>query len=176
MIIHEVKANNRQACFQIKTRRGEFSFPFIKLRLVPSSTNRITDVYVDREAGKQAITYVLQSGDEDTVHLDDFLHYNRDPDYVRDLTLYNLTVRAVDLVKRSKLPKRELARKLKTSPAQVYRLLDPTNYTKTIDQMVRLLACLDCTVDVRVSESKDSTPTNSAADTEIAPKQAGRSG
>ena len=94
---------------------------------------------------------------------------------MRELTLYNLTVQAVDLVKRSQLPKRELARKLKTSPAQVYRLLDPTNYTKTIDQMVRLLACLDCTVEVRVSESKDSTPMNSAADTEIAPKQACRS-
>ena len=61
MIIQEVKANNRQHCFQIKTRRGEFSFPFIKLKLVPSSTNRIKDVYVDREAGKQAITYVLFS-------------------------------------------------------------------------------------------------------------------
>jgi hypothetical protein len=128
-------------------------------------------VYVDREAGKQAITYVLQSGDEDTVHLDDFLHYNRDPDYVRDVTLYNLTVQAVDLVKRSKLAKRELARKLKTSLAQVYRLLDPTNYRKTIDQMVRLLACLDCTVDIRVYESKDIAPTNSGTRLDIAPEQ-----
>ena len=159
MIIQDVKANNRQHCFQIKTRRGEFSFPFIKLKLVPSSTNRIKDVYVDREAGKQAITYVLQSGDEDTVHMDDFLYYNRDPDYVRDVTLYNLTVKVVDLLQHSKLPKRELARKLKTSPAQVYRLLDPTNYRKTTDQMVRLLACLDYTVDVRVRESKDGART-----------------
>ncbi len=58
---------------------------------------------------------------------------------MRNLTLYKLTLKARKLLKESKLPKRELARRLATSPAQIYRLLDPTNYKKTIDQMVRLL-------------------------------------
>lgn len=146
MTIKSVTANNRRRCFEIETRKGAFTFPYMKLDIAPSRTNRVKDAYVDRELGNEAITYVLESGEEDSVHVDDFLNYNKDPDYMRDLTLYKLTLKAGTLLKESKLPKRELARRLATSPAQIYRLLDPTNHKKTIDQMVRLLACLDCTL------------------------------
>ena len=154
MKIESVIANNRRRCFEIETTKGPSSFPFLKLDLPPSRTNRVKEVYVDAELGNEAITYVLESGEEDSVHLDDFLNYNKDPDYVRDLTLYKLTLKAGKLLKESKLPKRELARRLATSPAQIYRLLDPTNYKKTIDQMVRLLACLDCTLDFVIEKDK----------------------
>ncbi|MCY4487367.1 MAG: hypothetical protein OXF11_09665 [Deltaproteobacteria bacterium] len=147
MTIKSVTANNRRRCFEIATSKGPLTFPYMKLDIAPSRTNRVKEVYVDRELANQAITYVLESGEEDSVHVDDFLNYNKDPDYMRDLTLYKLTLKAGTLLKESKLPKRELARRLATSPAQIYRLLDPTNYKKTIDQMVRLLACLDYTLD-----------------------------
>ena len=156
MKIASVTANNRRRCFKIETTKGPFTFPFLKLDLLPSRTNRVKEVYVDSELGNEAITYVLESGEEDSVHVDDFLNYNRDPDYLRDLTLYKLTLKAGKLLKESKLPKRELARRLATSPAQIYRLLDPTNYRKTIDQMVRLLACLDYTLDFVVEKDKQS--------------------
>ena len=156
MTIKRVTVNNRRRCFEIETRKGVFAFPFVKLDLVPSNANRVKEVYVDRELGKEAITYVLESGEEDSVHVDDFLHYNKDPDYMRDMALYKLTVKARNLLKESRLPKRELARRLTTSPAQVYRLLDQTNYKKTIDQMVRLLACLDYTLDFVIEKGKKS--------------------
>jgi hypothetical protein len=156
MIIQDVRVNNRQRCFEIQTKKGKLSFPFAKLDLPPSSTNRVQDVYVDRRFAKQAITYLLESGDEDAVHVDDFLYYNKDPDYMRDLTLHNLTTKAIELTKESKLPKRELARKLKTSPAQIYRLLDPSNYKKTIDQMVKLVACFNYTIDFKLEKDAKS--------------------
>ena len=156
MKIKSVTANNRQRCFVIETRKGALTFPFAKLDRMPSRTNRVKEVYVDRELGKEAITYVLESGKEDSVHVDDFLNYNKDPDYMRDLVLYKLTLKAGKLLKESKLPKRELARRLATSPAQTYRLLDPTNYRKSIDQMVRLLACLDYTLDFVIEKDKRS--------------------
>jgi len=156
MIIRNVNVNNRRRSFEIETKKGALSLPFVKLNLVPSRTNKIKDVYVDKELGKEAITYVLESGAEDSVHVDDFLFYNKDPDYMRDHTLYKLTAKAVDLLKESKLPKRELARKLKTSPTQLYRLLDTTNYSKTIDQMVRLLACLNYSLDFVLEKDKKS--------------------
>ena len=112
MTIKRVTVNNRRRCFEIETRKGVFAFPFVKLNLVPATTDRVKDVYVDRELGRQAITYVLESGEEDSVHLDDFLNYNKDPDYMRDMALYKLTVRARNLLKASKLPKRELARRM----------------------------------------------------------------
>ena len=45
---------------------------------------------------------------------------------------------------------RQLSRRLKTSPAQVYRLLDTTNYKKTVDKMLELLHVLDAKVEVPV--------------------------
>lgn len=156
MTIRNVTANNRRRCFEIETVKGALTFPFTKLDIVPSRTNRVKEVYVDPELGNEAITYVLESGAEDSVHVDDFLNYNKDPDYIRDLTLYKLTLKAGRLLKESKLPRRELARRLATSPAQIYRLLDPTNYKKSIDQMVRLLACLDYTLDVVIEKDKQS--------------------
>ncbi len=52
----------------------------------------------------------------------------------------------------SHLSKREIARRLGTSPAQLYRLLDPTNYRKSLQRLVLLLLILDC--DVRWSVKK----------------------
>ena len=46
----------------------------------------------------------------------------------------------------------EIIRRLGTSPAQFYRLIDPTNYRKTVDKMLLLLQVLDCEVDVVVRQ------------------------
>ena len=112
------------------------------MRLVPSTDNKIREVYVDKELGNTAVTYILESGEEDSIHLDAFLDYNKDPEYMAKVMLYKLTLTALELVKNSCLSKREIARKLNTSPAQLYRLLNTANYSKTIDQMVTLLASL----------------------------------
>jgi plasmid maintenance system antidote protein VapI len=66
---------------------------------------------------------------------------------MRDLLLYRLTIEAQERVETSSLSKRELARRLKTSLTQIYRLLDQKNYRKTVDQVLRLLRVLDCDVD-----------------------------
>jgi hypothetical protein len=52
-----------------------------------------------------------------------------------------------------RLAKRALCRMLRTSPAQVYRLLDQTCYSKTVDQMLRLLQVLGCTVKLEISQA-----------------------
>jgi hypothetical protein len=43
-------------------------------------------------------------------------------------------------------------RRLKTSPSQLYRLLDPANYKKSMDEMMRLLAVLGYRVEVQLVE------------------------
>ena len=68
----------------------------------------------------------------------------------RDLLLYNLTVQALERIESGQLSKREIIRRLGTSPAQFYRLIDTTNYRKSVDQMLRLLQVLDCEVEVIV--------------------------
>src|SRR3990172_4306095 len=147
MKIKSVTVNNRKKAIEIDTRKGIFGLPFAKLRVRPSAHSRIAEIYVDPELGRRAVTYRLASGAEDSVHIDAFLDYNRDPDFLRKVTLHKLSVQAVKAMKASHLSKHEIVRRLRTSPSQLYRLLDPTNHRKSIDEMVRLLTVLGCKVE-----------------------------
>jgi hypothetical protein len=150
MKIKKVTLNNRKKAFEVTTRSENYPFPYARLEIPPSRENPITRVYVDKELGNEAFTYELESGDEGTVHLDHVLEYNRDPRYMRDQLLYQLTLAAQKQVEASPLSKREIIRRLGTSPSQFYRLLDQTNYKKSIDQLMALLHILDCEVDLVV--------------------------
>jgi len=152
MKIKKVLRNNRKKVFEVATYSQGYLFPYAKLELAPSRENPIARVYVDKELDNEAFTYELESGDEGTVHIDHVLEYNRDPRYMRNILLYKLTLAAQERVENSLLSKRELIRRLGTSPAQFYRLLDQTNYKKTIDQLMALLHILDCEVDLVIKK------------------------
>jgi hypothetical protein len=112
----------------------------------PTSDDPVTRVYVDKELGGEGFTYELQSGKTGTVHVEQVLEYNRDPNYLRDLMLYKLTVEAQRRIADSPLSKREIIRRLGTSATQLYRLLDQTNYKKSLDQLVSLLQLWSATL------------------------------
>ena len=154
MKIKKVLPNNRKKAFEIATYSKSYLFPYAKLDVPPSRENPIARIYVDKELNNEAFTYELESGDEGTVHIDDVLQYNRDPRHMRDLLLYKLTLAAQKRVKSSPLSKREIIRRLGTSPAQFYRLLDQTNYKKSMDQLMALLHILDCEVDLVVKKMR----------------------
>jgi len=107
---------------------------------------------VDKELGGEGFTYELESGAEGTVHIDQVLDYHQDPGYMADLLLYKLTVEAQKRIERSGIGIRQLARRLRTSPSQLYRLLDTTNYRKSVRQVLSLLHALDCEVDLVVRD------------------------
>jgi hypothetical protein len=130
--------------------RRTYWFPYAKADPQPLSNDPVLSVCVDEELANEAFTYELSSGVEGTVHFDQVLDYNRDPRYLRDLLVYQLTLAVRERVQGSPLSKRELIRRLGTSPAQLYRLLDPTNYAKSIDQLTTLLGVLDCDVELVV--------------------------
>ena len=147
MKITKVIANNRKKEFELATRKGLLTYPYAKLDVAPSAENRITRVYVDKELGKEAFTYELESGAEASIHLDRVLEHHQYSDYMADLLLYRLTLEANTRLENSAFSIRGLARRLGTSPAQLYRLLDPTNSHKSVRQMLHLLHELDCELD-----------------------------
>ena len=152
MKILSVAANNRRHVFEVRTRRQAFVFPYAKADPLPSASDRIVEVFVDPELGREAFTFRLASGAEGSVPIDAVLEYNEDPSYMADLTLYRLTQEARSRLENSGLSTREVARSLGTSPTQLYRLIDPTNYTKSLRQLMALLYLLGCDVDVEVKE------------------------
>jgi len=156
MKIRSVRPNNRKKAFEVETASKTFQFPYSKSDPRPSVSDPIARVTVDREIGREAFTYVLGSGKDGTVHIEQVMEYNQDPHYMRDMLLYRLTIEAAKRVEASPLSKREIVRRLGTSAAQFYRLLDQTNYRKSIDQLLALLHILDCEVDLVVRSKSDS--------------------
>ena len=107
---------------------------------------------VDAELARQAVTYVLASGKTGFVHAEQVLEYHRDPSFVRDQILYELTLAAQRARAAAGVSTREIIRRLGTSASQFYRLVDQTNYQKTTDQMLVLLQVLDCSVTISVTQ------------------------
>lgn len=154
MKIKKVVANNRKKAFELEIDGKHLAFPYANLRLKPDTNNRIADAKADPELGNEAFTYRLENGDEDSIHVDQVLEYNKDPHYLRDMLLYKLTLEAQKRLKASNLSQREIVRRLGTSASQFYRLLDQTNYKKSVDQVLSLLSVLSCDVDIVVREGK----------------------
>ena len=133
------------------TRSGvTYTFPYSKADPCPNSDDRVVDVFVDKELGNEAFTYILESGKEGSVHIEQVLEYNEDPKYLADLLTYKLTLEARKGMEGSELSMRQIAKRLKTSVPQLYRLLDPANTRKSMSQLVALLHVLDCDVDLVV--------------------------
>lgn len=156
MKISGVSVNNRRRLFEVRTRSGTYVFPFSECDPPPSPDNRIAEVAVDPELGREGFTYELESGAQGSVHIDSVLEYNKDPATMAELALYRLTVEAQEKFEQSPLSAREIARRLGTSPTQLYRLLDPTNYTKSLKQMLSLLYVLGYEVDVALTDKRSS--------------------
>lgn len=161
MKIRSATANNRTKAFVVRTSSDSYQLPYVKVAPRPTADDPIVTVLVDRELGREGFTYVLRSGKEGTVHVDQVLEYNQDPHYLRDVLLYKLTLEAQKRVDASPLSRREVIRRLGTSATQFYRLLDQTNYRKSIDQLLALLHVLDCEVDLTV-RTKRSPGTHAA--------------
>ena len=150
MKIRSVRVNNHKKVFEVRTHSKVFDFPYAKADPRPTVKDPLVDVSVDKELAREAFVYTLESGKEGTVHIEQVLEYNQDPGYLRDLLLYRLTLEAQKRVDVSPLSKREIIRRLGTSATQFYRLLDQTNYRKSVDQLLNLLHVLDCDVDLIV--------------------------
>ena len=154
MKIKHVLVNNKKGTFEVVIDGKILTFPFACLRLKPGINNRIVDAKVDPELGNEAFTFMLQNGREETIHADQVLEYNKDPKYLRDMLLYKLTMAAQKRLEASSLSRREIIRRLGTSASQFYRLLDQTNYKKSVDQILTLLSVLNCDVDLVVRQDK----------------------
>lgn len=130
------------------TWHRQMAFPYAKADPAPAPSDPLVEVVVDDELGRVGFTYTLASGREGSVHIDDVLEYNQDPGYMRDLLLYRLTAEANRCLEATSLTRREVIRRLGTSPAQFYRLIDPTNRRKTVDSVLDLLDVLGCEVEL----------------------------
>jgi hypothetical protein len=150
--IRAVERDNRSRLFRIRVGSSALTFPYAKAEPAPRSGDTVVRSFVDEELGREAFNYELRSGRVGCVHVEQVLAHNQDPSYLRDRLLYRLTLEAQKRLSRGSLSRRQLAREMGVSAAQLDRLLDQTNYGKSVDQLLSLLRVLECDVDLVVRE------------------------
>lgn len=152
MTITAVAPNNRKHRFEVTIGDETLVFPYAKADPAPTGDDPLLGVVPDPELGSEAFTYQLSSGLEGTIHMDAVLEYNRDPSMLADLAMCRLTLQARERYEESGLSAREVARALRTSTSQLYRLLDPTNYNKSMHQLLALLNHLGYDVELSLAK------------------------
>jgi len=153
MKIRTVTASNRKREFSIVTWGGtEYMYPYSRADDALSTMDPIDQLFVDKELGNEAFSYVLASGKEGSIHIEQVLEYNEDPTYLADLLTYKLSIEAMKGLESSSLSRRQIAKRLNTSVPQLYRLLDPANTSKSMKQLVALLHILDREVELVIKK------------------------
>ena len=142
------KTNNRKKAIIIETAKTEMFLPYSKLLFQPDANNKIVKVFPDRDMNNEGITYYLEDGTIDSVHIDVFLHFNKDPEYMKEIALYELTIKLQKQREKLKIPISKLAHRLNTSKKQINSLLDQTNCKKTMDSMLDLACALGVELEI----------------------------
>lgn len=135
-----VEYDNKKKVFYLEYASGlKIECPYSALGIKKS----IVEAAPDKESGCHSFYFDLENGKREIVPFDQPLYIVQNPEYVREQTLYEVTKQLNEFIKKSKISKRELARRLRTSLSQLSRLLDTTNYKKELSRLIELAAMLN---------------------------------
>jgi hypothetical protein len=136
----KVAFDNKKRIFHLEYTSGlKIDCPYSALGI----HDKVTDAAPDSEAGEHSFYFVLENGKQDYVPYDQPLHIAQVPEYAKEQALYEMTKTINELIRKGKVPKRELARRLNTSMSQLARLLDTTNYKKELSRLIEIAAMLN---------------------------------
>lgn len=136
----KVRLDNKKRVFHLEyTSRLKVECPYSSLGI----RGKVIEAAPDPETGHHSFYFVLENGKKNYVPFDQPLHIIQNPEYVKERTLYEMTKRLNEFIRKAGVPKRELARRLGTSMSQFARLLDTTNYKKELLRLVEIAAMLN---------------------------------
>jgi hypothetical protein len=153
--IERVTPNYRKRAFEVEVASGILILPFAKVDPTPSAQDRVWRLDVRNPGYDASFAYELWSGKKGSVQLDAIFDDQEDPALLRRILHDRLMEHVQARLRRSPLSKREICRRLRTSPAQLYRTLHRRKGRKSVDPLLDLLAVLGCEVEVRVRERDD---------------------
>ncbi|MDO8518583.1 MAG: helix-turn-helix transcriptional regulator [Deltaproteobacteria bacterium] len=136
----KVGVDNKKKVFHLEYTSGlKVECPYSALGI----RSNVVEAWPDPEVGFGDFYFKLEDGNIGYVPYDQPLHIVQNPDYVKHMTLYEVTKQVNILIKESKVSKRELARRLGTSMSQLGRLLDTTNYKKELSRLIEIATMLN---------------------------------
>ena len=149
-----VYANHRARMLIVQLNNCKLRYPFALLDPQPSVYDRFDRWYTDEAQEQSRIWYVLHSGKKGVLTVEQVLEFYREPSDLKQRMLSELTLAALEEIKNTGFSQRQILKRLRTSPSQLSRILDPSNERKSVDGILALLEVLGCKVDVRVRRKR----------------------
>ena len=113
-------------------------------------TDPVKHIRVDEETSGRSLKIEFVNGKTDYMPYDQPLFLIKDPEYMLRNHIENIVARINEEIGHKKIPKKYLARQLKTSDNQVQRLLNPRIVNKNLTQLYKLASLLGLEFEVSV--------------------------
>ena len=113
-------------------------------------TDTLKNIEVDKETSGRSLKIEFVNGKTDYMPYDQPLFLIKDPEYMLHNHIEHIVARINEEIGRKKIPKKHLARQLKTSDNQVQRLLNPQIVNKNLTQLYKLASLLGLEFEVTV--------------------------
>ena len=149
-----VYANYRSRALVVHLGQHKLLYPFALLDPQPSTWDRYVRCYDDERTGPTTVHYVLESGGQGRLTAEQVLDFHREPSHVKSRVLETLTMAASERIQYTGLSKRQIFKRLRTSRAQLDRILDTKNVRKSVDSVLAVLEVLGYEVEVTVIKKR----------------------
>ena len=110
-------------------------------------------VWVDRETGGRSVGFEFSDGSIDYMPYDQPLFLTKEPEFLLQTHIEDLTSRIKSELKKQGISKRYLATRLGTSDNQIQRLLDPKILNKNLEQLYKIAALLGCEFEWKLTKA-----------------------
>ncbi|MCB0407783.1 MAG: hypothetical protein KDD34_06230 [Bdellovibrionales bacterium] len=155
LIFKDIQSNYRKRAFEVTLKEGrkthQFVLPFTVFDNHKISIhNRVIKSEIDKELGSQGVNIELEDGSRFDFPADLVL-YHCDPSYNWG-PINQLKMALKDKLSDAQLSSRVVADALKTSPAQVFRLLEENKASKQLLQLFQLAELAGYEVEFRLKK------------------------
>jgi hypothetical protein len=151
-----IKPNYKKNILEITLTEGKktkrYNLPFAVFReLKIGKNNPFVSMEIEKELDCRAVNFELKDGNKGDFAADLVLYYC-EPSYSWG-PINQLKKSLKEKIKSSKLSLRVLADALKTSPAQVVRLLDEHKASKQLIQLFQMAGLVGCRIEIEEKEA-----------------------
>ena len=109
--------------------------------------------WVDQETKGKSVGFEFEDGSTDFMPYDQPLVLNKDPEYMLQDQIEHLVLALNETIRKKGISKKYIAKKLKTSENQIFRLLNPAILNKNLGQLYQIAFILNKQIEIELKDA-----------------------
>jgi len=147
----------KKVSFSNKTKEIEIEYASKKKYLLHYGQlgigKNIVRAWVDSETKGKSVGFEFDDGSIDFMPYDQPLVLNKDPEYMLQEQIEHLVLELNEAIQKKGISKKYIAKKLKTSENQIFRLLNPSILNKNLEQLYQMAFILNKQIEIELKDA-----------------------